>query len=394
MEPRICKTIALTLALIAAMWAENTLGGFSPHVESSMCSANGPISGEKLNVRKEGSADQMMEHLRALMTDLAKYNLCDRIRGQYIPLSSGGSSSDGGKSANTGVIRIDSCSTGEVGSRHLRIDLSGIGWQWISRKREKLGATFTVNDYVTFDVKISMAGTFDMAYDKGDHILTVWFVPTQPVDANLRVLGDVNVDTESLWSSIVGIAGSLIGKSPEQRAKRTISKKGDRLFRSKLSQGMTLILDLCTGRHYFKLGTFPAGQLPESAVQGRKYLVNSKGIIHEGGMLMAGPFDSEKPVVARISSTEGIAEASLLCEDSAKKVADAYVNGKALPEVKTLAEGTAQPGMPVTLRVNADPGCKVVMVMVPPKGQKGASVFSYMAYNEGDKPRPFVDCSR
>lgn len=361
---------------------------------SCLSAADSSQDSRKSKTGKDESVNKMMENLEAMIIDIAGYNTCDRLRGQYIPLSSGGSTSGSGKITNTGIIRIDTCSTAEVDHQHLRIELAGTGWQWISRKKEQLGATFTVNENVKFDVKISMVGTFDMAYDKADHILNIWFVPTQPVDAKLRVIGNVDVDTESLWSSIVGIAGSLAGKTSEQRAEATINKQGDRLFQSKLSKGMTLIMDLCTGRSYFKLGSFPEGQLPESAGKGRKYLVNSKGILHEGGMLMAGPFDTEKPVIARLDVTEGGIKAWLVCEDSAKKTQDAYVNGKALPEAKPLAQGTVKPGRPVTLKVKANPGCKAVLIMKPLEGQKGVSAFDYMAYHEGEKPKPFVDCTR
>jgi len=361
--------------------------------DSSVSASGSSKGGGGQKADRDGSLNEMVENLRALMIDFAGYNACDRIRGQYIPLSSGGSSSDG-KKTNAGIIRIDSCSAGEVDPRHLRIELTGIGWQWISRKKDRLGATFTVNDYAKFNVQISMVGTFDMAYNKGEHILTVWFVPTEPVDANLKVLGDVEVDTESLWSSMVGAAASLVGESPEKRAETTISTKGDRMFKSKLSKGMTLILDLCTGRHYFKLGSFPPGQLPESASKGKKFLVNSRGIIHEGGMLMAGPFGSGKPVIARISPSRGTVEASIVCEESAKNLADAYANGKALPEVSVLAEETARPGKPASMRVKADPGCEVVLVMRSRQGQKGVSAFDYLAYSEGEKPEPLVGCDR
>jgi hypothetical protein len=388
------KLIILTIVSSVAVSAGSLFEGLLSHAGSGLSAADSAQSSRKSMEGKDESASEMVRNLEALLVDLAEYNICSSLGGQYIPLSSGGSGSGSGTITNTGIIRIDTCSTGEVDHQHLRIELAGTGWQWISRKKEQLGATFTVNENVKFDVKISMVGAFDVAYDKADHIVDIWFVPTQPVVANLRVIGNVDVDTESLWSSIVGIAGTLGGETSGQRAEATINKQGNRMFQSKLSKGMTVIMDLCTGRYYFKLGSFPAGQLPESAGKGRKYLVNSKGILHEGGMLMAGPFDTEKPIIARIDATEGGINASLVCEDNARKIEDAYVNGKELPKPEPLAEGIVQPGRPVTFKVKADPGCKAVLIMRPLEGQKGSSAFDYAAYHEGEKPKPLVDCAR
>lgn len=388
------KMIILAIVLSAAVSAVIVFEGVLSRAGSGLSAADSAQNSSKSLEGKDVPASEMMRNMEALLIDLAGYNICSRLEGQYIPLSSGGSASGSGTVTNTGIIRIDTCSTAEVDHQHLGIELAGTGWQWISRKKEQLGATFMVNENVKFDVKISMVGAFDAAYDKADHIVNIWFVPTQPVVANLRVIGNVDVDTESLWSSIVGIAGSLGGKTSGQRAEATISRQGNRMFQSKLSKGMTVIMDLCTGRYYFKLGSFPAGQLPESAGKGRKYLVNSKGILHEGGMLMAGPFDIVQPIITRFDATEGGIKASLVCEDNARMIKDAYVNGKALPRTKPLAEGIVQPGRAVTFKVKADPGCKAVLIMRSLEGQKGSSAFDYAAYHEGEKPKPLVDCTR
>lgn len=389
------RTIIFLFVLTATLWPGGVIE--CPSLlcpESLLFAADTAETGSKKSPEKsKRSSKKRIADLNALMIDFAGYNICDRLKGQYIPLSSRGTSS-GEKKTNTGVIRIDTCNTRETDPGHLMLEISGIGWQWVSRKKEQLGATFAVDDNIKFGVKISMLGAFDMAYAQEKHILTLWFVPTRPVDANLKVMGGVDVDTESLWSSIVGVAGSMTGQTPEQRAETAISAQGDRLVRSRLSQGMTLIIDLCTSRHYFKLGTFPAGEIPESSGTGRKYLVNSKGILHEGSVLMAGPFDTEKPVIASLNADQGRIKVSLICEDDAKKTSDAFLNGRILSDVRPLAEDTVQPGRPVTMKVKAKAGCKVVLFMRPSDPLKGVSLFDYSAYHEGAKAKPLVDCNK
>ncbi len=157
-----------------------------------------------------------------------------------------------------------------------------------SPPREKLETTFKINENVKYLVNISMVGILDMAYDQDDHIDTVWFISTQSVDVKFRVIGDVQVKTESLWASIVGMGASLFGKSPEKRFEKSISQRGVQAYKTKLSHGLTFIIDLCTGQQFTKFGTFPAGKIPDEAMstQGKSFLVNSRGRLHNGTILM------------------------------------------------------------------------------------------------------------
>lgn len=387
------RLIVIAAVISATVWAYSAVQNRDADGGTVLTAAQSSRTEPGKKAPEETTLSDKMENLRAVMIDLAGYQGCERIKGRYRPLSSGGSPSENKEKADTGIIRIDTCNAREIGRNHLRIDISGIGWQWISRKREQLGAKLTVDDNAKFSFRISMVGTFDLDYDQEEHILTLWFVPTQPVDVDLQVKGNVNVDTESLWSSIVGIAGSLAGKSPEQSAQKAIRKQGNRLFQSKLSRGMTLIIDLCTGQRDFKLGTFPQGQLPESATPGTSYLVNSRGILHTGSMLAAGPFDADKPLNVRFDSVEGGLRASLVCEGDAERITRAYVNNTPLPKIKPLDEKIIRPGRPGTMKIVSDPGCRAVLIMRPLSDQADPVTFNYEAYHEGAKAKALVDCS-
>jgi hypothetical protein len=378
----------LSIIAVAFTWPAHLLSGEGPPASGAYPARSG-ASGS------EGAGDAG-ENLRSLLIDLTEHNACERLKGRILPLSSGGTP-PGSQSSAVGLLRIDTCRAVKIDPKHLRIDLSGPGWQWVARKKEKLGASFTLDENVRFTADISMQGTFDMSYDQKGHILTIWFVPTQPVEADLRVKGDVRIDRDSLWSAIVGTAGTILGQSPEAQARKSIREEGSQKFTSRLSRGFTVIVDLCTGEHHMRLGTFPAGELPkEPASPGEQiYLVKSRGTLHGRSLLMAGPYDARKPVAARLDVQEGGGvRASLVCEADARKIADAYANSQPLPGVASLAEADARQGKGASMKTRANPGCRVVLVMQPLDNEKAPVTFDYRVYHEGDKPKSLVKCDR
>ncbi len=336
-----------------------------------------------------------IEDLRALMIDLAAFRACGYLQGRILTLSSGGASSPADRRTVTGNFWIDSCNTEQTDPGHLRISISGKGWRWISRQRQRLGAEFELDEYVKFLAQVTMVGTFDMAYARQDHIVTVWFVPTRPVEVDFQIQGDVDVDTESLWSSIMGQGAEILGGSPEERARQDITKKASRRFRSRLSSGLTLIIDLCTGQRYTRFGTFPAGQLPDQAPdpKERPLLAHNNAVLHRNGILMSGPFETDKPVIARLEARDGgEAHAAIVCQDDARRIADSYVNGNNIPQGEALAEAIFSPGSPARIEVPPNAGCPVVLVIRPVDGQTTPLACSFLVYHEGAEQNPLVKC--
>ncbi len=339
-----------------------------------------------------------MSDLRELMIDLIAFQACDRIQGYFTTLSAKGASVEGSSEPAVGVMWIQNCTAHQIDAEHLRIDLMGKGWHWIDRTKENVGAKFEVDENVKFSLEISMVGTVNMSYDKEHHILTSWLIPTRSVDASFQVIEDVQVDTESLWGSIVGAGASLIGEPVGERAEKTINKKGASKIQAKLSQGVTLIHDLCTGQRYTKFGSFPAGKIPKSAApaEGKNFLVNSRGQLNNKGLILAGPFETTQPVNAKLNLEEGGGlYASLVCKKQAEKIASMYIEGNSVPEIQALQKKEIrQNNSVVDLEVGNEANCPVMLVMRPVNDENIPVIFNYIVFHKDDTQKPLVSCTQ
>lgn len=342
------------------------------------------------------SITKTMDDLRELLIDLTAYQACERIKGRFSTLSAQGASPEGSSDPAVGVFWIQDCTAKQIDAQHLSITLSGKGWRWISREKENAGAKFIIDENVRFNVQISMVGTLDMEYSKQNHVVTSWMIPTQPVEANFQVSQDIDVDAEGIWGSIVGGAASLIGKSPEARAKKTINKKGSSKIESKLSHGLTLVLDLCTGQRYTKFGKLAAGELPDTATpaEGKNFQVNNRAQLHAKGLVLSGPFETTQPVIAKLSLAKvgGGVHAALVCKQQAEVLANQYLAGETLGEIDTLTEQQVTKTAPVTLEAEPSVNCPVMLVMRPMNDHKDPVTLNYRVFHEGDTQKPLVSC--
>ncbi len=341
---------------------------------------------------------EISDDIRELLIDLLAYNACDFLQNRVFALAQkGGASARGGVSPTVGDFWIRSCAASQIDSQHVKISIAGIGWKWISRTRTRAGAEFELDEYVKFQVDVATTGTVDLAYNQQTHVATAYFVPVAPIDVRFGVTADVDVLTEELWSSIVGTAATAVGPSLEQRARESIRKKGSRQFQSRLDHGLTIILDLCTGQRYTRFGTFPPGQLPESAApaKGMNFQANSAALLHMNGILMAGPFAADTPLMAYVEiDSGGPVSVAWIHNSTAEKTAKAYVSNKPPPAMEPIDQQIARAGEPVTMQ--AGPGLErpVVLVMKPARIDSITSRFLYRVYYEGDVRKPLAACEQ
>ncbi len=336
------------------------------------------------------------EDIRELMIDLMAYNACPYLKDRVFALSGkGGASSAGGKSPTIGGYWIRSCSAEETDSAHVRIAISGIGWKWISRTRSAADAEFELSENVKFQVDVTGTGTVDLNYSQENQVLTGYFIPSEPLAVAFDITADIDIETEELWSSIVGTAASALGESPTQRGRESIRRKGARKFKSRLNHGLTFIFDLCTGQRYSRFGTYPSGKIPESAspVQEMDFLANSTGVLHRGSLIMAGPYKTDKPLVAYVEVQNGQSvRAEWFCRYNAEEIVTAYVANESLPEPQPVNSRVVGENKPVTLSVESDLSCPVVLVLRPVESGSEPVSLLYRIYNEGDTRRPLVSC--
>lgn len=338
---------------------------------------------------------QIPGNIRELAIDVASQHGCRFLRSLILPVEkTGGSDSGKDTAAVIGNFIIEQCSTSRIDPLNINIAISGLGWQWVSRSTEQMGAEFSLNQYVKYRVDLSMSGTFDFIYDYRQRILTAYFVPSSDVGVNIEVAGDVDVRSEDLWSSLLGAAATLANQSPEGQAEGSIKAEGAKEFSARLRHGMTLIIDMCTGRQYTKFGTFPAGYLPFSNLEynGRFFEVNSAAELHEGGVLMAGPFETGKsPIAANIKMAgDGVLDVRWVCASDALVGAGSYVDDDAFPQIEPLRRQTVRG----SARIEAEPDCRSVLVIRPLGTQAWPVSFSYQIYFEEDTRRKLVDCDR
>ncbi|MBD3243941.1 MAG: hypothetical protein GF331_25335 [Chitinivibrionales bacterium] len=335
------------------------------------------------------------DELRALVTDVAAHRLCERLRGRFLALSAGGAAVQQGIEPVDGNLLIRECTAERVDAHHLRLEISGVGWRWIARSRQRFEATFEIDEYLKAAIEVSTAGAVDFAYDTAQQMAMLELIPIEPVEIGLDILNDVEVKAESIWASIVGTGVDIVGTAPRRRAMRALRRRGRHRLEARVSHGLTVVVDLCTGQRYLKFGTAsPEAFRAMTTPSARRFLVHASAVLHEGGMLFAGPFETDEPVVASIEVLDGGAvRASYVCEQQAQRLADAYVKGDTVPAIEqSIAEQTVRGDAPVSLTVGADVGCRLVLVMRGPKQQREPVTFTYTVTRQNARARPWVDC--
>ncbi len=241
-----------------------------------------------------------------------------------------------GSSVALGLLWVQQSKAFEVEASHLRLNLEGQGWRWVSRERSTVGVTFRVDHYARFEAAMTMVSTAEFAYDPTDHIATVWLVPTEPGQVDLKSIGELKADETSLWAEIVGGVASLIGQTPSQRVEKQLKEEGTQRGERKLAQGFSVALDLCTGRQTIHLGTLPQGKLPKSPVALQGHLRRDSGRVElfDDGLMMYGPFLARQPLIARINlQSEGAVSAELICEEQARRYYRAFLEEHPLPQL-------------------------------------------------------------
>jgi hypothetical protein len=212
--------------------------------------------------------------------------------------------------------------------------LVGQGWQWTDKAKRKAGAKFEVRDYVKFDVDATIAGSLDIAYDRKDHVVSLWFSPTKSPDVKFTPIGDIEVDAKGLWSSILGGFSTVIGQSPSEQSKDQADKQGTATFQNELVQGMTVAIDLCTGYRRFTTGRPPKGELgPPDPGESKNRPVE----IHPGGLMVFGPYEAPHGMHVTLHS-DGAIRAGLACIDNIYPAAQGFIAETEQPLTKTLAQ--------------------------------------------------------
>lgn len=267
-------------------------------------------------------------HFRELLVAIADARACREVRNTFHSLRS----SDAPNTV-TGDLWIRECNIESHGTQ-LKFHFAGDGWQRVDQSTKKLGATFSVNEYVRFHASATLEGTLDLAYDPKTHIATLWFRPTRPPAVTFEPAGKVKVDEHGLWSSIIGGIASAIGKAPEKEASKQVEQQGQQSFASKLDDGMTVTFNACSGSTRSQFGLLaPGAEAPLDVGDTTRVEVELK----RGGVLVFGPEYATRPVSIDVRASSGPVHVAAACLGEVEKLTTAYVADQPLPDIATIA---------------------------------------------------------
>lgn len=266
--------------------------------------------------------------LRVMVAELASTKACDMIEGKFIGLPAANR-----PDVISGVLWIRHCKISNDGTR-VGFELAGNGWQWVDQTKHEAGGTFSVRQYVKFGLDAKLRGTLDIAFDRGDHVLSLWFSPTEQPSVEFHPVGDIDVDRKGLWSSAIGGLSSVFADSPEEKTAAEATKQGDRQFATRLAGGITFAIDLCTGYQRSTLGRSQKGSLGKPGVGQTQHVAVE---LEPGGLMVFGPQHAKGGMTVDIDS-DGPVRVGLACVTGANAAAEAFVGDGPPPLVPTLGQ--------------------------------------------------------
>ena len=313
--------------------------------------------------------------LRELLAGMASAQACKRIKDTYVSLPS-----PEAPDRVSGTLWIRECSIENDGTT-LRFHFEGDGWQWVERESESAGADFAVRQYARFHVAATLVGTVDMAYRPNARIATVWFETTQKPAVKFEPIGEIAVDEDGTWSSIVGAVAGVVSDSPEERAKDTVKKEGTQSFVERLAKGMTVTVDACSGEVGTELGILrPGKKAPKGA--GETLAVDIA--IEPGGLMIVGPQEIDRTHAIEVEGFGGEVQMTVACMDEAAKLADAYFHARPMPTIDALAVANVRGRMKVKVKKAK---CPVAVIAQTKAGDAGMSFA-----RRPPSHTPLIDC--
>lgn len=265
--------------------------------------------------------------LRVMLSELASSQACAMIRGGFHGLRA-----PQRPDVVTGVLWIRECEITNVGPR-VTFQVAGNGWSWIDQAQSKGGGTFAVRQYVRFTIAATVRGELDVAYDRGSHVATLWFTPEKAPDLDFKTIGDIDVDSQGMWSSVVGALGSAFATSPEDAALGQATSQGTHDLNAQLADGLAVTINLCTGLSRVHLGRPPRGEMGVATV-GETFRVPVE--LQPDGLMLIGPQLAGGGMSLRATASQGAIKLSLVCAADAAIVASEFLQGRRDVTVPTL----------------------------------------------------------
>jgi hypothetical protein len=291
--------------------------------------------------------------LRVMLSELASSKACGLIRGMFSGLHA-----HERPDVVTGVLWIRECEISNAGL-HVTFHIVANGWLWVDEAKNQAGATFVVRQYVRFAIDTTIRGALDIAYDRNAHVASVWFTPDRSPEVKFTTVGDVGVDSQGMWSSFVGALGTVFTTSPGDAAAGQATSQGTTRLAAKLSNGLTVTLNLCSGLLRVQLGRTPKGQMAAADVgETRRVPVE----LQPGGMVVIGPQHAHDGMTLQAEAVKGGVHLSVICAKHAATVANEFMAGHVASNVPVLASVDVRTKSRLRLKPTV---CPVVVVASP-----------------------------
>jgi len=291
--------------------------------------------------------------LRVMLSELESSKACGMVRGGFQGLRA-----PDHPDVVTGVLWIRECEITNVGA-HVTFHITGNGWTWVDQAKSEAGGTFAVRQYVRFSIASTIRGTLDVFYDRDVHVVTLWFTPDRAPEVDFKTIGDIDVDSQGVWSSVVGAVGTAFATSPEDLAHTAATTQGTRDLSAMLAQGLAVTINLCTGLRRVQLGRPPKGEMGAADV-GETWRVPAE--IQPGGVMIIGPQDALDGMTLQAGATQGGVHLTLVCAKQADAIAAEYMAGRTTPNVPVLASIDVRTNGRLRLKPTT---CPVVVVATP-----------------------------
>ncbi|HET9989709.1 MAG TPA: hypothetical protein VFQ65_14355 [Kofleriaceae bacterium] len=184
-----------------------------------------------------------------------------------------------------------------------------------------------------FSIATTIRGAIDIFYNRNVHVATLWFTPDRAAEVEFKTIGDLDVDSEGVWSSVVGTLGTAISSSPTDLAQIQATSEGTYNLSAKLSHGFAVTINLCTGLRRVTLGRPPKGEMGAADV-GETSRVPAE--IHPGGLMIVGPQNAEDGMTLQADVSQGAVRLTLVCAKQADLLATDFLAGRIPPKVAVL----------------------------------------------------------
>ena len=291
--------------------------------------------------------------LRVMLSELASSQACAMIRGGFHGLRAAEH-----PEVVTGVLWIRECQITNVGAR-VTFRIAGNGWSWIEETQSKAGGTFAVRQYVRFSIAATIRGALDLAYDRSTHVASVWFTPDKAPEVSFKTIGGIDVDSEGVWSSVVGALGTAFSTSPEDAALELAKSQGTQDLNAQLANGFAVTINLCTGLRRVHIGRPPRGEMGVADLGHTRHVFVE---LEPDGIMLSGPQLAGDGMSLRATASRGAVKLSLVCAKHAATIASDFMEGRIRSNVPTLGSVEVR----TQARLEIEPTtCPVVVVVTP-----------------------------